>query len=72
MPQGHIKLNQNREFDVFLMEAFKEVEFNKGKLLKINRFRLYLKAITLSDITDSLGERICNIAYNGKINPQRV
>ena len=68
MPQSYIKLNQNREFNVFLMEAFKGVDFNKGKLLKINQCRLYLKVITLSDIIDSLGGRICNIAYNGKIN----
>ena len=44
-----------QENDVFLMEIFVHEGYSKAKLAKINRCRLYLGALTLSDVMNGYG-----------------
>lgn len=53
-----------RENDVFLMEVMVHEGFSKTKLLQINRCRLYLGVLTVSDIMNGYGNGF-NSAYKG-------
>ena len=44
-----------REHDVFLMEVMAHEGFSKKKLLQINRCRLYLGVLTVSDVMNGYG-----------------
>ena len=48
-----------RENDQFLMDIFSNQGYNKNKLRAINRCRIYLRVITLSDIGTYDGKTIC-------------
>ena len=52
-----------QENDVFLMEVFAHENYSHSKLAKINRCRLYLGVLTLSDIMNGYGNGL-TCAYN--------
>ena len=49
--------------EYFIKEAFLEGGFKLWTLIKLNWYRLYLQVITLSNITDGLGDKLCKKAY---------
>lgn len=60
-----------RQKDKYIMEEFAK-RYRRPKLLKqLNRCRMSLKAITLSDITTSTGKQICPYALKGISHPHR-
>ena len=52
-----IRLNFQREHDVFIMDILKPL-FNKTDLIKLNKIRISLKLLLLSDIADMRGRHI--------------
>ena len=61
-----------REHDISLMLAFQQkYSKQKKKLSQLNRCRIWLNAISLSDITDACGYRICPHAAKGEKHPHR-
>ena len=60
-----------RQNDKYIMEEFAK-KYKKEKLLKqLNRCRMNLQAITLSDITTSTGKQLCPFAIKGERHPHR-
>ena len=60
-----------RHNDKYIMEEFAK-RYKRKKLLKqLNRCRMGLQAITLSDITTSTGKQICPYAIKGTRHPHR-
>ena len=61
-----------RENDISIMCAL-ESHFPKNTKLhkQMNRCRKFLKVITLSDITDASGDRLCPYAHKGLTHPHR-
>ena len=55
-----------RTGDAFLMELFQRFNFNKKQLGILNRCRLYLQVLTLSDITSAAGNTILPTISQGK------
>ena len=49
-------LQPKRRNDLFLMEIIAHEGFTNGELRRINRCRLYLQVITLSDVVDGYGD----------------
>ena len=47
-----------RENDQFLMEAFAKAKYSKANLLRLNRCRIYLQAMTVADLATGDGKRI--------------
>ena len=60
-----------RERDISLMEAFQTKYTGKKILAQLNRCRVLLQVITLSDITDASGMKLCPFIISGRIHPQR-
>ena len=60
-----------REFDVSLMETFQHQYTGTKILAQLNRCRIWLGVITLSDITDASGHALCPYAASGFHHPQR-
>ena len=60
-----------RENDLFLMEVFVNEGFPRHKLVKINKCRLYLGVLTLSDIMNGYGTGFTS-AYKCDIDPTRI
>ena len=58
-----------REHDMFIMPELAKHTKNTSTLQQLNRCRMYLKAITLSDITNSTGKALCKYALNGEEHP---
>ena len=50
------------------MQRFSDFGYSKRQLLRLNRCRLFLQVITLAEISDGSGDKICNMAYNGHRN----
>ena len=63
------KLVPNRENDTNLMERFIQYGYSKAHLSSLNRCRMYLKALWLSDITTVDGKNITKTSYQGKYQP---
>ena len=61
-----------RQEDVFLMEEIAHSGlFSQSQLEKINRYRLYMQATTLADITNGYGTRLSTYARTGKRDTTR-
>ena len=60
-----------RENDVFLMDTFIG-QFSVSELKRFNCCRMYLQAMTLSDITTGDGNYISDEAWNGNLDPSRI
>ena len=60
-----------REHDTFIMPELAKYTDNENKLHQLNRCRMYLKVITLSDITNSTGKALCKYAQKGEEHPDR-
>ena len=60
-----------REFDVSLMKTFQNQYTGTKILAQLNRCRIWLGVITLSDITDASGHALCPYAASGFRHPQR-
>ena len=63
------KLIPNRENDINIMERFIQQGYSKSYLASLNRCRIYLKVIWLSDITTVDGKNINKVSYQGKYQP---
>jgi hypothetical protein len=57
--------SQARKNDKFLMELFMKLQSNNKDMETLNRCRLFLQVITLSDITNAEGDRIIKEAKKG-------
>jgi hypothetical protein len=57
---------QARKNDKFLMELFMKLQSNNKDMEILNRCRLFLQVITLSDITNAEGDRIIKEAKKGR------
>ena len=54
-----------RENDIYLMQTFVDANASPAQLATLNSCRLYLQAITLSDICEADGRRVCQEAWVG-------
>ena len=62
----HIDIDWNktqRQKDEYLMDIATQQGYTQSQLKQINQARLYLKAITLADITDAMGTHIAVTCY---------
>ena len=66
--QNETDLKLQRVNDQFLILAFAQQGYKKRVLRKLNRCRMYLKAVTLANILDSIGDKICNLVLVGDKN----
>lgn len=68
----HSHLLPSRENDSFIMEAFAYLNLGQTDFICLNRCRLYLQVITLSDITDAGGRTIPTMYMNGLFSSTRL
>ena len=57
-------INKQRQNDSFIMEAFIEAKISTNNLFILNIIRMFLKAVTVSDIATSDGKSISYNAWN--------
>lgn len=62
-------LQLQRQNDVFLVEAFLVAGYNGPHLRRLNWCRLFLHAITLSDICNADGSQLTILAWEGERDP---
>lgn len=60
-----------RAQDQYIMEYFLQMDFSNNTMQRLNRCRLYLQAITISDITSACGAYILSAAKTGSVAPIR-
>jgi len=65
------KLQHQRENDKFIMEEFVKYGYSKQKLLTLNKCRMYLNAITLTDLVNGRGNQITTDSMMGRRNDSR-
>ena len=68
----HIHFLSPRENDSFLMEAFAYHDLGDTDFICVNRCRIYLQALTLSDITDACGKTVPSSYMNGRRSKSRT
>jgi len=61
-----------RTNDFFLMSKLLDSTFTQDEISKINRCRLYMKVLTVADITTGSGESIDTDSYNGHASSHRT
>ena len=59
----------SKKKDIFLIETFEKRYKDEYTPQKINKYRLYLKIFTLSDITSSDGTHILKYPLTGNLSP---
>lgn len=60
----------SRQGDVFLMEAFSEQGYSRKQMQILNRCRIYLQALTLSDVMNGKGDGFTQ-TIRGERDPQK-
>ena len=65
LPSPSSLLDLHRQGDVFLMEEFANAGFTMTDLKKLNRCRIYLRVVRLSDIVTNNGKYIKDAYLNG-------
>ena len=71
----HLKyptLQNQRKNDEFLVDIFLREGYRGMELRRLNRCRLHLKAIFLSDITTANGRRLEDFAFQGRIGRESI
>ena len=67
----HTRLRLPRVNDSFLMEKLSQLPLTKSELQRINKCRIYIKALTLSDITDAYGDTLLSSSFDGSPTKDR-
>ena len=65
------ELKPQRDGDKFIMEEMMKKGYDKQKLLRLNKCRIYLQVVTLADITNGDGSKISHNYLNGRKDPSR-
>ena len=63
------QLHLQRHNDQFLMELFASAKYSRANLLRLNRCRIWMKAVTVSDLTTGDGKRLLPGILEGKRIP---
>jgi hypothetical protein len=62
------ELYTQREHDQFLTEAFAKASFSESQRIRLNKCRIFLQAVTLSDITTGNGQVLLQSAWQGHLD----
>ena len=66
-----LNMKKQREYDNALMEVFVNAGYDEETLKLLNKCRMHLQIITISDVVDGDGVALCPMAMEGRINPGR-
>ena len=68
----HITLRASRQNDCFLMDGINSLQISIMGKVRLNRCRVYLQALTISDIVDAAGINILESAMRGRKDMTRT
>jgi hypothetical protein len=62
------ELYTQREYNQFLTEAFATASFSESQRIRLNKCRIFLQAVTLSDISTGDGQVLLQSAWLGHLD----
>jgi hypothetical protein len=69
--EGTPGLPLRRRGDFYLIQAFVSNNFKGQELIRLNRCRLFLRVVTLADISSADGKMITHDAWHGRLDTTR-